>query len=116
SPPRRARAGPPVRRGIRSACARRDRRHPGRGDTVGLAVPERDLWSVGADADDLARYAEATGHTPRPAALALYRLRWALEDVDAYLHWFRSPHTGSEDARDSWAALAGTVRELAASV
>ncbi|MET9398367.1 aminoglycoside phosphotransferase family protein [Kitasatospora sp. NPDC002965] len=85
-------------------------------DTVGLAVPERDLWLVGADADDLARYAEATGHTPRPAALALYRLRWALEDVDAYLHWFRSPHTGSEDARDSWAALTGTVRELAASV
>ncbi|WP_327676076.1 aminoglycoside phosphotransferase family protein [Kitasatospora sp. NBC_00458] len=84
-------------------------------DTVGLAVPERDLWLVGADAGDLARYAEATGHTPRPAALALHRLRWALEDVDAYLHWFRSPHGDSEDARESWAALAGTVRELDAS-
>ncbi|MFF2043113.1 phosphotransferase [Kitasatospora sp. NPDC058170] len=82
-------------------------------DTVALAAPERDLWLTGATDGDLAHYAALTGHTPDPGALALHRLRWALEDVDAYLHWFRSPHTDSEDARDSWAALSGTVRELA---
>ncbi|MEV6974515.1 aminoglycoside phosphotransferase family protein [Kitasatospora sp. NPDC093806] len=82
-------------------------------DTVGLAAPERDLWLTGADEADLARYADATGHTPRPAALALYRLRWALEDVDAYLHWFRSPHTATADAHDSWTALSGTLTALA---
>ncbi|SDM21518.1 hypothetical protein SAMN05421874_14512 [Nonomuraea maritima] len=30
---------------------------------------------------DRARYAAATGRTPDPGMLVLYRLRWALDDV-----------------------------------
>ncbi|MFC7583093.1 phosphotransferase [Nonomuraea antimicrobica] len=33
-------------------------------DTAGMAVPERDLWLVARSDDDLARYADATGHSP----------------------------------------------------
>ncbi|MGW0195263.1 phosphotransferase [Nonomuraea sp. NPDC003201] len=82
-------------------------------DTVGLAVPERDLWLVARDADDLARYADATGRTPDPAALELYRLRWALDDVAEFVEWFRSPHGRTPDAEESWDALTGTLKTLA---
>ncbi|MGW6496332.1 phosphotransferase family protein [Nonomuraea angiospora] len=82
-------------------------------DTVGLAVPERDLWLVARDADDLARYADATGRTPDPAALELYRLRWALDDVAEFVEWFRSPHGRTPDAEQSWDALTGTLKSLA---
>jgi spectinomycin phosphotransferase len=82
-------------------------------DTVGLAVPERDLWLVARDADDLARYADATGRTPDPAALELYRLRWALDDVAEFVEWFRSPHERTPDAEQSWDALTGTLKTLA---
>ncbi|MFJ8043540.1 phosphotransferase [Kitasatospora sp. NPDC096147] len=81
-------------------------------DTVALATPERDLWLLAPTPDDLARYTAATGHPVDPGALAHYRLRWALEDVDAYLHWFRSPHADDTDSRDSWAAFSGTLAEL----
>ncbi|MEV4013102.1 phosphotransferase [Nonomuraea angiospora] len=82
-------------------------------DTVGLAVPERDLWLVARDAGDLARYADATGRTPDPAALELYRLRWALDDVAEFVEWFRSPHGRTPDAEQSWDALTGTLKTLA---
>ncbi|MEQ4720020.1 phosphotransferase [Nonomuraea sp. B19D2] len=83
-------------------------------DTVGLAPPERDLWLVARDADDLARYAAATGHTPSPATLELYRLRWALDDVAEFVAWFRAPHGRTPDAEQSWASLKGTLQALAA--
>ncbi|WP_381789956.1 phosphotransferase enzyme family protein [Streptomyces niveus] len=86
-------------------------------DTVGLAVPERDLWLVadGADgADDLVRYEESTGRKPDPSALALYRLRWALYDIAEFLTLLRTPHGATPDAQQSWKALAETVRSLAA--
>ncbi|MET9554363.1 aminoglycoside phosphotransferase family protein [Streptomyces sp. NPDC006645] len=98
-------------------------------DTVGLAVPERDLWLVagstgstestegadGADgADGLVRYEEATGRKPDPSALALYRLRWALNDVAEFLTWLRAPHAATPDARQAWDALTSTVESLAA--
>ncbi|MFI6733325.1 phosphotransferase [Nonomuraea sp. NPDC050451] len=82
-------------------------------DTVGLAAPERDLWLVARDADDLTRYADATGRTPDPAALELYRLRWALDDVAEFVEWFRSPHGRTPDAEESWDALTGTLKSLA---
>ncbi|MFJ6824521.1 phosphotransferase [Streptomyces niveus] len=95
-------------------------------DTVGLAVPERDLWLVadgasgaedasGADgADVLVRYEEATGRKPDPSALALYRLRWALNDVAEFLTWLRAPHGPTPDARQARDALTSTVESLAA--
>ncbi|MGW5673600.1 phosphotransferase [Streptomyces sp. NPDC003860] len=83
-------------------------------DTVGLAVPERDLWLVADGPDDLARYEELAGRRPDPSALALYRLRWDLEDVDAFLGWFRSPHAATPDLEQAWNGFLDTVRRLAA--
>ena len=51
-------------------------------DTVGLAPPERDLWFLPGD---FAAYEAATGYRPDPAALDLYRQRWRLDDIAAYL-------------------------------
>ncbi|MDP4508918.1 aminoglycoside phosphotransferase family protein [Nonomuraea turcica] len=82
-------------------------------DTVGMAIPERDLWHVAKDPADLARYADAVGRTPDPAALELYRLRWALDDVAEFVAYFRSPHGRTPDAEQSWAGLAGTLEGLA---
>ncbi|MFE3098395.1 phosphotransferase [Streptomyces sp. NPDC059248] len=81
-------------------------------DTAGLAVPERDLWLVARDAADLDRYTELTGRVPDPDALALYRLRWSLEDVDAFLAWFRAPHTATADTDQAWRGFADTVKSL----
>ncbi|WP_221762434.1 aminoglycoside phosphotransferase family protein [Nonomuraea sp. WAC 01424] len=93
-------------------------RHEGRRllvdwDTVGLAVPERDLWLVARTPADLARYAAATGRTPDPAALGLYRLRWSLEVVAEFVAWFRAPHGSTRDAELSWTALTETLDDLA---
>ncbi|MCF6474681.1 phosphotransferase, partial [Nonomuraea sp. MG754425] len=81
-------------------------------DTVGTAAPERDLWLVAADDEDLARYEKASGRAVNRAALALYRLRWALNDVAEFVEWFRSPHGRTADAEQSWEALTGTLEEL----
>lgn len=70
-----------------------------------MAVPERDLWMVVKDADDLARYADATGRAPDMSALALYRLRWDLEDIAVFLDWFQSPHVRSPDTEQGWNEL-----------
>ncbi|WP_405607196.1 phosphotransferase [Streptomyces sp. NBC_01508] len=83
-------------------------------DTVGLAVPERDLWLVADGPDDLVRYEETAGRKPDASALALYRLRWALNDVAEFLELLRAPHDRTPDARQSWDALADTVTTLAA--
>ncbi|MEW9553096.1 phosphotransferase enzyme family protein [Nonomuraea sp. NPDC050783] len=83
-------------------------------DTVGLAVPERDLWHLSPTPDDLARYAAATGRRPDRDLLASYRLRWALDDVADFVSWFRASHGDTPDTRQGWAGLKGTVEELAA--
>lgn len=56
-------------------------------DTVGLAPPERDLWFLAEDdaSAGFARYQAATDYRPAPAAVELYRLRWRLDDISAYL-------------------------------
>lgn len=82
-------------------------------DTVGMAVPERDLWLVAETGDDLARYADATGHTPDQGLLRLYRLRWALDDVAEFVQWFRAPHARTPDAEVAWSGLQGTLEQLA---
>ncbi|WP_084961582.1 phosphotransferase [Thermoactinospora rubra] len=81
-------------------------------DTVGLAVPERDLWHVAARPDELARYAELTGREPDPAALAFYRLRWALDDLGAFVAGFRAPHGRTADTGQAWRGFAGTLAGL----
>ncbi|WP_206068372.1 aminoglycoside phosphotransferase family protein [Nonomuraea composti] len=83
-------------------------------DTVGTAAPERDLWLAARDEEDLARYTKATGRAVDRDLLALYRLRWALNDVAEFVAWFRAPHGRTADAEQSWDALTGTLQELAA--
>ncbi|MFE7133209.1 phosphotransferase [Streptomyces sp. NPDC057638] len=82
-------------------------------DTVGLAVPERDLWELAAEPEDLARYADLSGRAPDPSALAFYRLRWDLEDLTVYLGWFRSRHTRTQDTEAGWSGLAEILKRLA---
>ncbi|MDI5981658.1 phosphotransferase [Amycolatopsis magusensis] len=79
-------------------------------DTVGLAVPERDL--AFATEAELERYAGLTGHRPDPDALACYRLRWDLDEVATYVTWFRAPHSRSEDKELAWTELAEIVARL----
>jgi spectinomycin phosphotransferase len=76
-------------------------------DTVGLAVPERDLWSLISDPGDEAarRYTRATGHAIDPDALDLYRIRWALDDIAAFTRQLRAPHSHTGDAEEAWQAL-----------
>ncbi|WP_197322283.1 aminoglycoside phosphotransferase family protein [Saccharomonospora sp. NB11] len=81
-------------------------------DTVGLAVPERDLSLLSDDPTALGRYAELAGTDPDLAALALYRLRWSLTDLAEFLAWFRSPHTRTTDTDMAWKGLTDTVENL----
>jgi spectinomycin phosphotransferase len=84
-------------------------------DTVGLAPPERDLWFLAAsdsaqpgdsarDGDsvrdgDFSGYQAATGYRPSPEAIDLYRLRWQLDDICAYLTELRqAPHPTEDTA------------------
>ena len=79
-------------------------------DTVGMAPPERDLWMVVSDTGDEARcYTEATGRAVDPAALAFYRLRWALFDISAFTHRLRHRHRRSADAEHAWQGLKDTL-------
>ncbi|MFE0632044.1 phosphotransferase [Streptomyces sp. NPDC058864] len=82
-------------------------------DTVGLALPERDLWLVVTGPEDFDRYQDAAGRRPDPEALALHGLRWQLEDVAVFLGGFRSAHAATADTDLAWRSLSGTVRALA---
>jgi spectinomycin phosphotransferase len=81
-------------------------------DTVGLAPPERDVWSVAETTEDLERYADAAGRTVSASALALYRLRWDLEETTVFVDWFRAPHDRSPDTEEAWQGLSEAVEHL----
>jgi hypothetical protein len=69
-------------------------------DTALISAPERDLFGVDpGDGSMLAAYQQATGITPRPEALELFRLRWDLTDIALSVGQFRAPHSG--DANDA---------------
>jgi spectinomycin phosphotransferase len=79
-------------------------------DTVGLAPPERDLWMVASDTgEELRRYTNANGRPVDPAALALYRLRWALDDISIFVRQFRSAHRRTKDTEHAWLSLKNTL-------
>lgn len=86
-------------------------------DTVGLALPERDLWALaGADSREADRYAELTGRRVSTAAMRMYRLRWSLDDIMLSLCEFRGPHKQNEDTELAWATLTeetGNILQLA---
>ena len=82
-------------------------------DTVGLAPPERDLWLVASEAgDELRRYTELTGRPVDPAALELYRLRWALDDISCFVRNLRDAHRRTPDTEHAWQSLELTVAQL----
>jgi spectinomycin phosphotransferase len=81
---------------------------------VGLAWPERDLWSVLSETGEEARrYTEATGRAINPAALSFYRIRWTLDDLAAFTQQLRADHGDTEDAREAWQALQEVVADAA---
>jgi spectinomycin phosphotransferase len=82
-------------------------------DTVGLALPERDLWMVaGDDAGAAGRYTELTGRPVRGVAMDLYRLRWGLDDIALAVRDFRAPHEQNEDSGLTWEALTEEIGEI----
>jgi spectinomycin phosphotransferase len=84
-------------------------------DTAGLAPPERDLWWILSDSGaEAARYAELTGREVSRHTVALYRLRWQLDDVGLFLADFRAPHGQDKDTEKGMAGLAAAVQSLAA--
>jgi spectinomycin phosphotransferase len=82
-------------------------------DTVGLALPERDLWDV-ADADscEADRYAELTGGRVSAAAMRMYRMRWSLDEITLSLSEFRAPHEQNADTELTWAVLAEEIENI----
>jgi spectinomycin phosphotransferase len=82
-------------------------------DTVGLGPPERDLWMVaGESGEEARRYADLTGRAVDPGLLEWYRLRWALDDISAFVHQLRSAHGRTAGAEHAWVALKQTVTSL----
>jgi spectinomycin phosphotransferase len=82
-------------------------------DTVGLALPERDLWDVfGADSREADSYAELTGRRVSAAAMRLYRMRWSLDDITLSLSEFRGPHEQNDDTELTWAVLAEEIENI----
>jgi spectinomycin phosphotransferase len=75
-------------------------------DTLLLAPPERDLWSLQVQDDEVIDvYRKLTGRDIDPDALDLYRIRWDLTDVCLYVTQFRRPHRHCEDAAEAWDGL-----------
>ena len=75
-------------------------------DTVLVAPPERDLWSLHyEDPDVLDTYRSLTGCRVDPVALHLYRLRWDLAEVCLYVTQFRRRHLRCEDTAEAWEGL-----------
>ena len=82
-------------------------------DTVGLAPPERDLWMVATETGaELQRYTELTGRPVDMAAMELYRLRWALDDLSCFVRDLRIPHRRTPGTEHAWQALQITITEI----
>jgi spectinomycin phosphotransferase len=85
-------------------------------DMTALARPERDLWWVISADEDAARYSWRTGWTVSQDALALYRIRWGLDDTAEFLADVRGPHQRTADLLVSWTGLQETLAAIAAQV
>ena len=78
-------------------------------DMTALARPERDLWWVISGDQDAARYSRRTGWPVNQDALALYRLRWDLDDIAGFLSHIRGPHQQTADTLMTWTELQKTL-------
>ncbi len=82
-------------------------------DTVGLAPPERDLWMVATETGaELRRYTELTGRPVDMAAIELYRLRWALDELSCFVRDLRAPHRRTPGTEHAWLALQLTITDI----
>jgi spectinomycin phosphotransferase len=79
-------------------------------DTTGLAPPERDLWMIASNTgEELRHYSAATGRAIDPAVLTFYRLRWALDDMSAFIAQLRAARQRTADTEHAWRALQETI-------
>jgi spectinomycin phosphotransferase/16S rRNA (guanine(1405)-N(7))-methyltransferase len=76
-------------------------------DTVLVAPPERDMWSL--DPATYATYQAATGVKLLPEVAELYRVRWELADIAVDVSRFRRPHAGDIDDDKAWELLRANV-------
>jgi spectinomycin phosphotransferase len=74
-------------------------------DTVALAPPERDLWHVRAEPDELAGYERATGRPVDHTLLQRHADAWQLSDIALSLDALRRPHVDDANARFAWTIL-----------
>lgn len=81
-------------------------------DMTALVRPERDLWWVISGDQDAARYSSRTGWTVNQDALALYRLRWGLDDIAEFLSEIRGVHQQTGDTLVSWTGLQETPEAI----
>jgi spectinomycin phosphotransferase len=81
-------------------------------DMTALARPERDLWWVISGEQDAARYSRRTGWTVNQDALALFRLRWGLDDTAEFLSQIRGPHQQTADTLMYWTGLQKTLEAI----
>jgi spectinomycin phosphotransferase len=79
-------------------------------DTVALAEPERDLWMLNDDSDDLAAYTASTGHDIDPTAVEFYALAWTLSDIASFADMFRFHHERTEWAERKWTGFVALLR------
>jgi hypothetical protein len=83
-------------------------------DSVLLAPPERDLWSLSLDRPWLLeQYTTATGVAIDPEALTFYRLYYDLAEIGCYLMLFAAPHADTADTAQSWRNLRHFLRPAA---
>jgi spectinomycin phosphotransferase len=74
--------------------------------TVGLALPERDLWDLAdVDSHEADRYTDLTGRRVNTAVMHMYRMRWSLEEIMLALADFRGPHDHNGDTELTWEVL-----------
>jgi spectinomycin phosphotransferase len=75
------------------------------------AEPGRDL--LARYDEDVERYSSRTGWAVNQDALALYRLRWSLDETAEFLSEIRAPHQETADTLVSWTALQETLEAIA---
>ena len=82
-------------------------------DTVALATPERDLWSiVTRDPAALGIYEAASHRRVDPAAIRLYQLRWPIDDAALFTKLLRAPHCVDGNTEHALQALRSTLENL----
>lgn len=82
-------------------------------DTALIAPPERDLWGLDpGDGSVIDAYAAATGVTPVPELLELYRLGWDIKDIAVDVSRFRRPHAGTAEDDKSWELMSRLIRHV----